>query len=566
MLNERLRRTASSISIVNQQKNEEILSYLEETDSDLRKKKKQLNEQITKAYKENNINTKQGRKTLRDLHNIRFHLTVKNELKEIFGFDVIDFYSKKFEYNDEMAVKNYVNMMLKIEDIMKKEGNTESKYTENLTKKEKKVLQTLYKIINQEPFYGESLDVMLIDRKLQNFLEKGILAHFEKYDYYDLNKSKTLSRLGLNKWNIKYLLDRSSNDKLVQEGPKTLEQELYEKSEKELRKLKKDLHSSIKNENKANKKQINTDELKNNLRQFFEVRHQLFAKQVIKEAINIDVEKFCQKYASRIGIDPDQQADLFQAEVSKILKADKKKMNAKEERELKKERTILKKNIHSIYKKIQKFDKKQEWTNVNAQTHRMIDEMNKLVKINATIHARGYDYYSVKNDKTLMKLSIYVNECRLEDAQNSVESINHTLPILDDSEHIYANIISEPVYAEITRKQNSAGSKSSPEAKPKEPQHLITETEAQAQVHRDNRSEASYAQITRKPYWYKLTPQQTEYTSELRALRARLAEKNNSNPGTFENRIAESKQGSRNANALKSPSQHNSHENGISMA
>ncbi|MBF8807130.1 MAG: hypothetical protein IC227_00360 [Enterococcus lacertideformus] len=214
-------------------------------------RKKELNEQIIKAYKANNIYTEKSQADLRELHNVRHQIIITNELKSIFGIDIIEFYEKAHWSIDKNYKANYINLMETIENVMKKEANTElrntKKSTKTFTNKEKKEIRTLYEEMLKHVKLGNEYKAEKVadnmNQLLKKAIERGVLDQFGKYDYYYMDMSKTLTKLGLNKWNFKNLVTASNNNIIYEDigdhkkTPRT--QQLLNATDKELRKRKK---------------------------------------------------------------------------------------------------------------------------------------------------------------------------------------------------------------------------------------------------------------------------------------------------------------------------------------
>ncbi|OJG83441.1 hypothetical protein [Enterococcus ratti] len=414
---------------------ERRISYLRdltEKESVLRKRKNELNGRITKAFKENKIHTKQAQEDLQELHSILHYLTVKDKLKKVFGFDVIDFYRTKHMDYSEKYSKTYIKMREDIEELMKRRVRNPDtlKYPEIPSKEKKKELLALYKKMNsyqadpqhlsknqEEPEYlfedqeepeTEKEFAKVLDEQLNNLMDQGALHYFEKYDYYNVDRSKTLTKLGLNKWDLKALLTRSAKDEVDQGKLQVSEMNFFGKSEKELRQLKKNLSNKIIKD--SNEGKTDTEEFAKNLNQWFEARHQLATRKAFKKISNIDMDEFCQKYVSRLGIEPKQQLNEFRKEVSTVLRNGEDrilKKNPVKKAELKDEVKSNKESIRLMYANLKKFDKKKDWNSVHEHTKVLISEIGKALQMEAKLHAldTGYDYKQLGDSNTLKKLS-----------------------------------------------------------------------------------------------------------------------------------------------------------------
>ncbi|MEY8446107.1 hypothetical protein AALA44_08100 [Enterococcus ratti] len=414
---------------------ERRISYLRdltEKESVLRKRKNELNGRITKAFKENKIHTKQAQEDLQELHSILHYLTVKDKLKKVFGFDVIDFYRTKHMDYSEKYSKTYIKMREDIEELMKRRVRNPDtlKYPEIPSKEKKKELLALYKKMNsyqadpqhlsknqEEPEYlfedqeepeTEKEFAKVLDEQLNNLMDQGALHYFEKYNYYNVDRSKTLTKLGLNKWDLKALLTRSAKDEVDQGKLQVSEMNFFGKSEKELRQLKKNLSNKIIKD--SNEGKTDTEEFAKNLNQWFEARHQLATRKAFKKISNIDMDEFCQKYVSRLGIEPKQQLNEFRKEVSTVLRNGEDsilKKNPVKKAELKDEVKSSKESIRLMYANLKKFDKKKDWNSVHEHTKALISEIGKALQMEAKLHAldTGYDYKQLGDSNTLKKLS-----------------------------------------------------------------------------------------------------------------------------------------------------------------
>lgn len=382
----------------------DAIYYLEKGESALIKRKNKLNKQITKAFKENKIYTEQARMDFKELHKINQHLFVKKELESTFGFDIVDFYTKYLKYGmDPNRRVDIKETMQDIEDSMKQEKIDEQTIQVMLTNRDKKELRKLYDKIDHLYTTGKYSEIFSLtdtmNQKLNAYIEAGCLQHFENYDFYNVDSSNTLTKLGLNKWDIKAFLTDSNKAEMNQGETETLEQEFSGKSMQELRKFKKELNSKITKD--AKKGHTDTETFKENIRQLVHVRYNINIKSRIDDRIKIfNVEKFCQKYSSRLGIDPKQQISMFYEDIAK----DRRKLSIDDEVELMPKQWDTANLIQDMYQSLQDLEKNKDWSGVNEQTRAIMTELGNLFRTESQLQLSYY--YDVSDSHTLKKLNI----------------------------------------------------------------------------------------------------------------------------------------------------------------
>jgi hypothetical protein len=384
----------------------DAIYYLEKGESALIKRKNKLNKQITKAFKENKIYTEQARMDFKELHKINQHLFVKKELESTFGFDIVDFYTKYLKYGmDPNRRVDIKETMQDIEDSMKQEKNDEQTIQVMLTNRDKKELRKLYDKIDHLYTTGKYSEIFSLtdtmNQKLNDYIEAGCLEHFKNYDFYNVDSSNTLTKLGLNKWDIKAFLTDSNKAEMNQGETETLEQEFSGKSMQELRKFKKELNSKITKD--AKKGHTDTETFKENLMQLVDVRYNIKIKSWIDDRIEIfNVDKFCQKYSSRLGIDPKQQISMFYEDIAK----DRRRLSIDDEVDLMSKKWDTVSLIQDMYQSLQDLEKNKDWSGVNEQTRAIMTELGNLFRAEGQLQLSHY--YDVSDSHTLKKLNISI--------------------------------------------------------------------------------------------------------------------------------------------------------------
>ncbi|OQO69962.1 hypothetical protein BH747_08610 [Enterococcus villorum] len=381
------------------------LTYHQGGIDNLRKRKQELNKNVTEAYKKGDIYTDQTKADLRELLELRYQITLRKELQLIFGFDVIDFYRKATVQRKQLNGENYINMMEQIEKIVGKvQDNTiETINGKNstfvLSKEEKTNFQNLIKGWDTKVTFMTRGDMIEdtareIDKKIVEAVENGALDQFKKHHYYDVSQSKTLTKLGLNKWDIKELLSQSSEVAEI-----SLPMDVYSRlPEKVLNKNKHVLNEMLTKE--INQGKIDTEKFNGKLGELREINHQLNAREAIAKMTGIDIDKFGEKYISTLGIRPDDKTNLWRAEVSVIFKANEGgRTDSTLSKEEKQKIEEGKKNILSIYSKLKQFDKNKDWGNVRDYTQKLMAEIDHVVKANTKIIAKEYHSNDFKIDK-----------------------------------------------------------------------------------------------------------------------------------------------------------------------
>ncbi|EOH91450.1 hypothetical protein [Enterococcus villorum] len=370
----------------------------------LRKRKQKLNKNISEAYKKGNIHTELTKAELRQLLEVRHQLTLRKELQSIFGFDVMDFYVKSVKERNNLNIKNYIKMIEQIEKITGKvqdnatERTNEKRATFELSKVEKKEFQKAIKNWNTSVENGsnEAFVAYELDQKIARAIENGVLDRFKKYHYYDVSQSKTLTNLGLNKWDIKGLLSYSPEPEIEarMDSYSRIEEKELKRRKKEAQKM---LKSGVNHQSRLNPKDFNYYSV--DLR---EIRYQQMIRKAITKITGIEIDKFGKEYISRLGIRPNDKIDLWRSEVSAIFKENEESMDRKGFSEEEKQKIEDgKKKIRSIYNELKQFDKKKDWENVNACTQKLMAEIDYVVETNTKIIAKEYNFDTFKIDKVV---------------------------------------------------------------------------------------------------------------------------------------------------------------------
>ncbi|OQO69960.1 hypothetical protein BH747_08600 [Enterococcus villorum] len=288
---------------------------------------------------------------------------------------------------------------------------------------------------NSEKSYKQGVKYVAteIEQFLTTAIQEGALNKFEKYNYYDIEESKSMKKLGLHKWDIESLLMGKSSVEVSNHPimPKDLEDYSY-KTEKELRNLKTKLNKKITTE--FNKGRSDSVEFKQSLSQLREVLHQLEVRKVTKEMIGIDIEKFHKDYVSRLWIDPKEETSLLRKEISTHLRENEGNGGPHLFTVLEHEKIAKdKKDILETYNSLKSFDKQKQWPLVKFYTEKLLNEISQVVKTNTEILAPNYNYNIPKKSKTLKKLGIDDFSVYLESNTNA--SLEDNLGRKDEQQH-----------------------------------------------------------------------------------------------------------------------------------
>ncbi len=145
------------------------------------------------------------------------------------------------------------------------------------------------------------------------------------YDYYDLSRSKTLQKARIHDIDSKNILITNSKERLTHRSynHKTFDFDIHTKNKKELKQLEekynKSLASLIKQSRKQETSSLN-ESIKWTIGRLRDVRLHLYVVRNVDRVSSIDLREFCEKYAPRIGENPQRLYRSFQLTLADHLK------------------------------------------------------------------------------------------------------------------------------------------------------------------------------------------------------------------------------------------------------
>lgn len=224
--------------------------------------------------------------------------------------------------------------------------------------------------------------------KLQPELNKKLqyLNDRHSYDYYDLSRSKTLQKARIHDIDSKNILITNSKERLTHRSYnyKTFDFDIHTKNKKELKQLEekynKSLASLIKQSRKQEAPGLN-ERIKWTIGQLRDVRLHLYVVRNVDRVSSIDLREFCEKYAPRIGGNPQRLYGSFQLTLADHLKTSGSNLSERQ-------------SIDKEYQELKKADSEITW-NESKKINELCSKIFQVLEHNGLIEANAYKY---KND------------------------------------------------------------------------------------------------------------------------------------------------------------------------
>lgn len=225
--------------------------------------------------------------------------------------------------------------------------------------------------------------------KLQPELNKKLqyLNDRHSYDYYDLSRSKTLQKARIHDIDSKNILITNSKERLTHRSYnyKTFDFDIHTKNKKELKQLEekynKSLASLIKQSRKQEAPGLN-ERIKWTIGQLRDVRLHLYVVRNVDRVSSIDLREFCEKYAPRIGENPQRLYGSFQLTLADHLKTSGSNLSERQ-------------SIDKEYQELKKADSEITWNESKKKINELCSKIFQVLEHNGLIEANAYKY---KND------------------------------------------------------------------------------------------------------------------------------------------------------------------------
>ena len=374
-----------------------IVDYSKLTMKELKHKKEDLYKEIIPAYEEGDLDTSQSKEKLRNLLNIRYQILARNQLKKQFGIDVHALYHKDHLFDDRSVEGQPLNQTYKKKIVALSNGISDPPeqsvdYLDNPSKKDLKEIGELYKQIKKletkDLEKARSL-VKILHNKLQPELDKKLqyLNDRHSYDYYDLSRSKTLQKARIHDIDSKNILITNSKERLTHRSynHKTFDFDIHTKNKKELKQLEEKYNKSLASLIKKSRKQevpgLN-ERIKWTIGQLRDVRLHLYVVRNVDRVSSIDLREFCEKYAPRIGENPQRLYRSFQLTLADHLKTSGSNLSERQ-------------SIDEEYQELKKADSEITWNESKKKINELCSKIFQVLEHNGLIEANAYKY---KND------------------------------------------------------------------------------------------------------------------------------------------------------------------------
>lgn len=203
----------------------------------------------------------------------------------------------------------------------------------------------------------------------------------KSYNYYDLSTSNTLKKAGIHNIDSKMILSKENEYTLNEQDQEYLtknEQEL-EQELADLKNLKNtlDKQSSEQTDPRLKKQmEVGLAELTAQIEDT-SLHHRVLRD--INEFVGIDLQEFCEKYARRVGEDPQKLHYMFQKKAVEKLKT----YNGNVE-ETKSELKF----VAESYESIKQDDKKKYWKKANREINTLISKINNVYETDELIESQ----------------------------------------------------------------------------------------------------------------------------------------------------------------------------------
>ncbi|WP_155467408.1 hypothetical protein [Enterococcus hirae] len=364
---------------------------------ELKHKKEDLYKEIIPAYEEGDLDTSQSKEKLRNLLNIRYQILARNQLKKQFGIDAHALYHKDHLFDYRSVEGQPLNQTYKKKIVALSNGISDPPeqsvdYLDNPSKKDLKEIGELYKQIKKletkDLEKARSL-VKILHNKLQPELDKKLqyLNDRHSYDYYDLSRSKTLQKARIHDIDSKNILITNSKERLTHRSynHKTFDFDIHTKNKKELKQLEEKYNKSLASLIKQSRKQevpgLN-ERIKWTIGQLRDVRLHLYVVRNVDRVSSIDLREFCEKYAPRIGENPQRLYRSFQLTLADHLKTSGSNLSERQ-------------SIDEEYQELKKADSEITWNESKKKINELCSKIFQVLEHNGLIEANAYKY---KND------------------------------------------------------------------------------------------------------------------------------------------------------------------------
>lgn len=225
--------------------------------------------------------------------------------------------------------------------------------------------------------------------KLQPELDKKLqyLNDRHSYDYYDLSRSKTLQKARIHDIDSKNILITNSKERLTHRSynHKTFDFDIHTKNKKELKQLEEKYNKSLASLIKQSRKQevpgLN-ERIKWTIGQLRDVRLHLYVVRNVDRVSSIDLREFCEKYAPRIGENPQRLYRSFQLTLADHLKTSGSNLSERQ-------------SIDEEYQELKKADSEITWNESKKKINELCSKIFQVLEHNGLIEANAYKY---KND------------------------------------------------------------------------------------------------------------------------------------------------------------------------
>ena len=371
-----------------------IVDYSKLTMKELKHKKEDLYKEIIPAYEEGDLDTNQSKEKLRNLLNIRYQILARNQLKKQFGIDVHALYHKYHLFAGSSSDLNqtYKKKIVALSNGISDPPKKSVDYLDKPSKKDLKEIGELYKQIKKletkDLVKARSL-VKILNNKLQPDLNKKLqyLNDRHSYDYYDLSRSKTLQKARIHDIDSKNILITNSKERLTHRSynHKTFDFDIHTKNKKELKQLEEKYNKSLASLIKKSRKQevpgLN-ERIKWTIGQLRDVRLHLYVVRNVDRVSSIDLREFCEKYAPRIGENPQRLYRSFQLTLADHLKTSGSNLSERQ-------------SIDEEYQELKKADSEITWNESKKKINELCSKIFQVLEHNGLIEANAYKY---KND------------------------------------------------------------------------------------------------------------------------------------------------------------------------
>ena len=405
-----------------------IVDYSKLTMKELKHKKEDLYKEIIPAYEEGDLDTNQSKEKLRNLLNIRYQILARNQLKKQFGIDVHALYHKDHLFDDRSVEGQPLNQTYKKKIVALSNGISDPPeqsvdYLDNPSKKDLKEIGELYKQIKKletkDLEKARSL-VKILHNKLQPELDKKLqyLNDRHSYDYYDLSRSKTLQKARIHDIDSKNILITNSKERLTHRSynHKTFDFDIHTKNKKELKQLEEKYNKSLASLIKKSRKQevpgLN-ERIKWTIGQLRDVRLHLYVVRNVDRVSSIDLREFCEKYAPRIGENPQRLYRSFQLTLADHLKTSGSNLSERQ-------------SIDKKYQELKKEDSEINWNESKKKINELCSQIFRVLKHNGLIEANAYKYKNdLENNSPIYKLfEKEIEEIKKTTLENAVPEIS----------------------------------------------------------------------------------------------------------------------------------------------